>query len=346
MSTTAANMAARGFQTGVANAKTEPFVQSDRIGPFSIKSEELVYVQFFTEVDELISPLVHPAVPVKAAPPDWTGNWPSAMSAVCRNTPMADNLPLYSEPCWICENLVPANKRFRARKRTFGLGLRRSEIIGDGTPALGGPEKKGQRVGFGIVKVEVAKRDEHGQVTTEKELRDRIEYFAMGWQNFWQGLDGASHILPTRSITKTIFAIRRTGSDLDTSYTILPVREASKDLSDPEVASTYGIEVTVNPDGSKTKKYPPHLDVGQIILNQASDEYYDRFFIPARGPAGTPAPVMTASGEATSTMDQLAALQARLAASVVPAGASPAPAPTSAPGAPSAPAGAELDLDG
>lgn len=342
----AGSPAQRSFKTGVSNAQTERFQAGDRIPVFTLKAEELTYVQFFTEMDELISPTVHPAVPTKPAPPDAKGNWPTSMSAVCRNTIMQDGLPLYDTPCWICEHLVPIDKRFRPRKRTFGLGLIRSQIIGDGTPALGGPEKKGQPVGFGISKVEVPKRDPSGNPTTETELRDRIEYFAMGWQNFWQAVDGAAHVLESRSITKMIFAVRRTGSGLDTVYNVVPVREASKDLSDPEVAAAYGIEITVNPDRSLTKHYPPHLDIAQIILNQASDEYYERFFISSQAPTA-------AAVGANATMDQLAALQARLAASVVPAGAPAAPAtPYPAPAAPTAPAtpsvatdaGVDLDL--
>lgn len=294
--------AGRSFVTGSAAAKVEFSGGGGRIPPFSIKDGELVYVQFILNPEEWISPFVHAAVPTKAKPAEVTGNWPAAMSAVCRKTKMGDGLPMFDD-CYICEHILPDNDKVKAKKRTYSFGVRRSEVLGDGSEDKGGPAKKGKRIGFAIETVQAPKRDEKNKIIEgETEETPRFELFTMGWGNFWQKVDAAC-VAFGGTVTNQIFAIQRMGVGLKTDYGITPVKQTPQDFADPEFSAKYGIKGT-----APNREFPPHLDLSEVVWNNASDEFYERFFVPASGPSGAGA----SAAEPVPTPDNLAALRARL----------------------------------
>jgi hypothetical protein len=321
----------RSFSTGAKEAEVSRSGGSNFLPYFSLKDGEQIFEQFVTPSHEWISVGVHAAVPTKARPADYKGNWPASMSAVCPNWAMPDGLPIREGGCYVCDHIVPIDeKKYKAKKRTFGLGLRRVEIIGDGTDALGGAAKKGKRFGFGVETMEVPKRDEKGQIIEgAKEAVPRIEVFpGMGWQNFWQKVYAAETAYGG-VITNQIFVIKRVGTGLDTDYQPTPIKEVNHDLSDPEVAIKYGI--VIDADGNKT--YPPQIDLYEYVMNQASEEYFNRFFVAAAGPT-----VTGTRPDGDTPTPQMDVLQARLRAAAAPA--APAAAPSAAPAA-----GVDLDID-
>lgn len=259
---------------------------------------------------------MHTMVPTKAAPSDWPTNskWPATMMAVCRNDKVFK--ARYGD-CYICANVTKAGgKKNLPVPRTWALVVRREEVLGDGSEALGGEAFKGQVVGIRDLTKEITSGKE-GATTTRRV--PRIEVVTQAWSNFFGPLSGFAQRYKT--ILDRDYYITRIGSGTDTDYRIVP--------NDP---------ITL-PDGSKyvtdldtvRSQYPDLPDLRSLVAEMASDDYYARFFDPTKAAppmkkaegdnaqAGggqqaasgsnvqTPAPV---SSEPSS--DQMATLRARI----------------------------------
>lgn len=225
---------------------------------FGIKDGETVIVRFITEATDWITVDQHQQVPTKGKPEGHTGNWPEKMGAICRrDTAFSGMFP----DCYVCEYLVGKDKQVKkASPRTWALACIREQVIEDG-----------KMVGIRDKIREVTRKKQDGTEETVKE-KD-IVVVSQGWKNFWGALQGfAGHY---GTITDRDYKITRSGSTTDTEYRIIPL--------DPITDDQNNRLAVTSPDGSWTewgKRYVSDYDLGDIITQQAGDEFYGRFFDP------------------------------------------------------------------
>lgn len=274
-------MASR-FGRGVEVAKTTSSSSSSRTGYFKLDDGETAFVQFVTDPYEWITVDMHNAVPTKPKPAKWEGNWPDKMNAVCRLTKDGNKQPIYND-CYICENIKDprdASKPYRKTTRTWALAVMMEEVKGDGSEETGGPSKLGKRIGFRARKTEVTKRDAEGKPTGESEVRPEVVFVTMGWKNFFAALEGAA-LVNDGTITNLVFAIKRSGTELDTTYSITSLGEQKADFNQAKWAEKLGVKITGHDeDNNPVKVYPPEIDIERLLDERSSDEYYGRFFDP------------------------------------------------------------------
>lgn len=283
---------ARSFRTGTEAAKEGTAFALSRAGFFKLKEDERVFVQFITEPGEWQTVDMHPQVPTKPKPADYEGNWPKYVNPVCRRTKMGDDLPLYDD-CYVCEHLKGQDgKPFKRQSRIWAIGVLREEVLGDGTEGrMGGPSKRGQRVGFKNRTVEFLVLDAEGRPlrgdddkpTGEKVIRPEVVIFTMAWTNFFAALQGHAAALGG-TIGNVVFDIRRTGGGLDTDYPSTPVGfNQQQDFNTP--ASLERIGIKLDPDhtdenGHHLKIYPYEYNLHRMLDYRSSAEFYGRFIDP------------------------------------------------------------------
>jgi hypothetical protein len=306
------DMATRSFVRGAAAAKAavKQAPSTDRPGYFKLADGETAFVRFLIDFDEWPTADRHNFIPTKPKPADWEGNWPESVSPVCRNSKMGDGLPLYGD-CYVeASGMKKKNgKPHRPQARTWAIGVLREEVLGDGTEQMGGPSKFGKRLGFRdkTKEVDELKKNAAGDYEPSgKKIKVKdIVIFTMGWQNFFNALEGAANIFGT--VLDRDFAITRSGAELDTTYQITGLDATpGHDLRDPETAAKYGI--TIAPDG--TRQYPDNIDCQKLIAAQASDEFYARYVDPTKTIDGASAPPEKQSNDATA--EKLAEMVSRI----------------------------------
>lgn len=272
----------RGADAAKAKAKSVAFAKTNW---FTLGDGEKIIVRFLTDafppdendasqkhVEAWISVLQHGGVKTKPKPDGFEGNWPARMGAVCRYDEAFGG---YYEDCYICDHLVP-NKDLglkRPSARVWSLGAIREVVIGDGTDALGGPERKGQPVGVrDKTREEVipAREAKDGQEAREEKtvtVKD-IVVINQGYKNFFAQLQGFAQEYGT--VLDRDYTIRREGDDLATEYHIIPrepIQTADGALFDLRNAE-------------HAAKYETSLNLADVVARQATDEYYARFFDP------------------------------------------------------------------
>jgi hypothetical protein len=129
-----------------------------------------------TESAQWYKGLTHSYVPVtKGKPEGHEGKWPEGMSSTCRKDPMLK--ALYPEGCPICTS--PFKTKWgktmeeAAQDHRYTLMVEREEVVGDGSPEMGGPEFKGQK-GYVDKLVDVPVYDAEGKPTKETVKRPSI----------------------------------------------------------------------------------------------------------------------------------------------------------------------------
>lgn len=278
-----------------------------------------------TSLSGYISVLQHSSVQTKAKPANHEGNWPKSMSATCRKDRIFAKK--YDSTCYICDaELINTNngKASRATDRKWALAVLREEVLGDGTEALGGEEYKGKIVGVRDKMKEVAIVKD-GEATGQTEFVKAYVKINLGWSNFFQPLSAIGARFGT--LLDRDYYIARSGEGTDTSYAIIPndpinwSKDPSRvfDLRDPEI---------------RKASYPDMPDLRQVVADTASDDLYNRVFIPEadQKPGATPepqakpataaqqkaeetAPAQPSGDEATPDGDRMAAIKARLQSS-------------------------------
>lgn len=269
---------ARSFKRGAEAAKAAASNSfSSRVGYFSLEEGNRAYVQFITDWDEWYVVDSHAMVPTKPRAADWQGDkWPSTVQPVCRHTIMGDGLPI-ADDCYVCSDIPSPkdpNKPFPKSSRTWALGVLLEEVFGDGSPALGGPTKKDKRVGYKMKMVESVDKD-----TKETTMVPEVVVFTFGWKNFFAALEGAAQV-NDGTICNLAFAIQREGKGLDTKYIITSMGPQKRDFREAEHLAKLGIDIV---NGEKV--YPDKYDLGRMIFDRASDDYYARFIDPNKTPA-------------------------------------------------------------
>lgn len=314
-------MTAPAFRRGAeAAAEASKGTQFAKTHFFSIDDGESAIVRFTVDMDDWIVVDQHGNVKTRPRPDslEKDAKWPDHMGAVCRkDTAFGDMF----KDCYVCDSIPkPNGKPNRPSGRSWGLGCLREEVKEDG-----------RVVGYRDQKRMVATIGADGKPTGEEKPEKAIVVFNMGFKNFLVTLRGYAEAYGT--LLDRDYRIKRTGTELDTTYTIIPLDPIpGHDLRDPETAAKYDLGI----------------DLAAEVTQRASDEYFARFFdirqpVPESkksggdsGESGAPA---AEQSKPNTEMDEadLAALASRVKGHDVP----PAPAQEPAAAAAGAPAGVQ-----
>lgn len=266
-----------GFRRGATQAaeivKGSPFARTQF---FSVEDGKNVHLRFLTdaEPDEngdggWITVLQHQNIKTKPAPDGFKGNWPGHMSAVCRHDPAFAGI---YDDCYICDFLVDGKSVKKPGGRVWALACVREEVIGDGSPELGGPENKGKKLGFRDVTRDVtipAREAKDGQpALPEQTVTEKaILVVNMGYKNFFSLLN--AYYSRNGTILDRDFWIQRKGNDLDTEYQIVG--------EDPIIIDGEVMDLR---EPKFMERYKTDLVLEEVLAARADDEFYARFFDP------------------------------------------------------------------
>lgn len=213
-------------------------------------------------------------VKTKAKPPaGYRGKFPPKMPAVCQNDRLFNGK---LAPCYICDNYVEEDGKYEGekvmpRKQTWGLAAMREEVK---DPQTG-------QAGIATVKKEITVGKEGDQRTL---LVPEIRLIQQSWNNFFSPLRNT--VRRKGTVLDRDIWVTRTGKGMnDTKYGFEPDDEPweiewpigsgqyqKMDLRNPDImAEYYPVEiegVTIAPN------------LLQLAIDQASVEYYEKFFIP------------------------------------------------------------------
>jgi hypothetical protein len=262
---------------------------------FGLADGDSVIVRLVTEYMEWISVAQHNGVPTIAAPADFKGSWPTSMTAVCQNDKaFADDngnyFPGYGQ-CVLCKSDA-INSYGKPVSRT---AIRHWALACVREPVL----ENGVRVGCTDKVVELGGDDD----SKKTKGRDVI-VVNMGWKNFFSSLNGFKFAYG--SAADRDYMIRRTGEGRDTSYQFMPL--------DPIPGYKPGGAEWPYDKECETQD----LDLGTIVSERASAEYYAKFFgdgtKSASAPSGEQPSSAPVADAAADVPDQaaLAAMKARV----------------------------------
>jgi hypothetical protein len=287
-----------------------------KINYFSLDENKSVVVRFLTDSPDWYYVKQHPSCPTKNKPADFKGNWPPSMPAVCRHDDAF--VGLYTD-CYICDTPVMSphdpTKALKPAIRVWALAVEREPVVEEGVIK-----------GYRNVMEEVPVRNDRGEIVEGKTTKQiKILVVNMGMKNFFSGLQGIYGLFG--SVCDRDMNIRRTGSGLSTDYQIIPL--------DPIPTHKPGTDSWAKYDNAIKEQ---NIDLGALIADRASDEYYARFFDPSKTPTptgqqaaeGTQAAAAQPAAPAADVVDKdrLAAMAARVTGtgSNAPAAATAAPA--------------------
>lgn len=223
----------------------------------------------------------HSQVTPKPPPDDFKGNWPQAVSAVCRHD---QGFGGFYPDCYLCDVL-----HHNPSPRVWSLAVVVKEVNRNG------------QIGYVDDVREVSVKD-GDEVKTVKERA--IVVVNQGHKNFFSPLRMMAGHYGT--LLDQDFRVMRTGSGpSDTNYQFGPMGQRAApgtsdvlDLRNPEHHAIYDIGGV-----------PVERQLDQIVAERATDEYYHRFFVPDGGGPGASAPSSNGGQTQASSVDQDARLQ-------------------------------------
>ena len=255
---------------------------------------ESITVRPYTDHNEIITILMHMNVPTRPGPSD-AKNWPRTMAGVCRN---AKAFKGAFPDCSVCNDVAkaddPKKSPLHARNRTWGIFIERKEVTDD----LGR-----------VVSIEDVLEEIEGEDGVKRTI-PKFLVASNSYDNFWSKMIGRSQMQGTW--TDVDWRITRQGGGLDTDYTFgqhNPIQgKLSADgeprlmsMADPEIKAIYSEHAPVLSD---------------LIVAQADDEYYARFFdlrMPFPETKKSDDQAQAVSGPSNDvSVDQLAALASRV----------------------------------
>lgn len=259
----------KGGEGAAEASKSQSFARGNRIGYLSLDANEKVIVRYITEYADWIYVAQHSSCPTKNKPQGFDGKWPQAMTAICRYDPAFEGI--YSD-CYICDAEIQNKygKRVSNATRIWALAVEREEVIGDGSDALGGPDMKGKRVGCTDVMEEVDEVGPDGKETGNKIVQRKYVIVNFAHKNFFSGLAACNS--EYGSTTDRDYRITRTGAETDTIYSHFPLAETPNlKPGTPKWQEKYLDDLAAR-----------EIDLGTIVAEKASDDFYARFFDPTK----------------------------------------------------------------
>jgi len=287
------------FRRGADEAeKAASYVSfGDKVHYLSLEDQETQYVRFIDDADAWVIVDQYSMVPTKPKPADYSGeNWPKTMGAVSRRDPAFQG---FYKDDYIADFMrKPDGKPYKASAKTWTRCCLREEVIGDGSPALGGPENMGKRLGFRD-KTRTVKRKGDDGVETEVVEKD-IRVCNQGYKNFFTVLEGYYRTYGT--LVDRDYLIKRKGVALKTDYQFVPLDPVP--AKDPQTGEVKRLDLR---DPAFADRYKCDVDLVKIITNMASDDFYERFFDTRVGVAaegGDAAPVEQQAKPNTEPTDE------------------------------------------
>lgn len=214
----------------------------------------------------------HRFVPVsKPKPEGQEGNWPKAMTGTCRKDSMLSRI--YPDGCPICSS--PLKTKYDktmeedAKDLRYTLAVEREEVVGDGSPEMGGAEFFGQK-GWVDKMVNVPIFDSEGKATKETVKRPSIVILSGTMYQMFNGL---------KSVGEAYGTLR----DRD-----IRVKRVSNPTGNGDTYQWIGLEKipTILPGTDAWKIYeetvkawmPGGLSLARLIVEKSAAPYYERFW--------------------------------------------------------------------
>lgn len=269
--------------------------------------------------------LTHNFVEVtKPKPEGQEGKWPSVMAATCRKDPMLAGV--YPDGCPICSSPLK-NKYDKTMEEArqdlrYTLMVEREEVVGDGSPEMGGAEFLGKK-GYVDKMIDVPIYDAEGKPTKETVKRPSIVIVSGTMYTMFGALKNTGEAYGT--LRNNDFRVKRVQNPTGRGDTYLWVGlPAIPSISPTTPAWQIYLEAVAN-------WVPGGLSVARFIGERSSEAYYDRFwttngvfqfksspvaasngFAPA--PASAPGAGSIASAPVSEEVDEdkLAAMRARV----------------------------------
>lgn len=204
----------------------------------------------------------HGSVRTRPAPPNYSGQWPKAMPAVCRMDKDEDGnrvFPHFAD-CYACSHGVDDNtgKASVPKVRTWSLAIERVADF----------DASGRMTKISDKMVPYSKKLPNGEVETTMEPAWLL--ICQAWGTFWSSIDAVGKVHGT--ILDRDFRIVRKGfgqRDTDyqsAAYDPLVLADGKRfDLRDPEILAYYD-------------QFGGIPDLGELIEERAGDEFFARFF--------------------------------------------------------------------
>ena len=237
-----------------------------------------------------ITTKTHQNVPTRPAPAGHKGNWPAAMSPVCRYDPQFSDAGFAD--CFVCDFMMPSNDRIKRPNRVWALAVLREEY-----------RDENGKVAYRDVMREVSDRDKEGNVTVTRE-EPAIVVVEQSHNLFFSNFEG--YFDRNGTILDRDFWVKREGEKLETTYRIIGLDQTTAedgtilDLRNAEQMARY------LPDAAKVGSAKAAEEaLLPIIENRMSDDFYSKFFdtrVP-QGSTGSSTPVATSSTPATPPPD-------------------------------------------
>lgn len=285
-----------------------------------------VYIRVITEHGQWIPVDVHQGVPTKPAPKDFKGGkWPETMSAVCANDiafrlrgPDGKILDEFEPPathyghCYIHEGMADVRSKFgkliaRPVPMVFALVALREPVL----------DRNGAIVGMRDKTMEF-----EGKKGAKAQQVPVIRVASHKWSNFFGPI--RSSMVMTDSVCVRDFVVTQDGTEID----VTPMDQSPDHRPGTESWKAYDDALALT-----------SIDLVKFVTDQATPEYYGRFFDPrvtvAAGPedddeaAGPAGDEISAGDEEVEA--KIAALRRRFEESrTVPSGPADASAPAQA----------------
>lgn len=253
-----------------------------KINYLRLADGESKVIRLIDDHDEWIWIHQHSMVPTKGAPEDYKPesgkSWPANMGAVCRKSQTRNGelvFPEYAGECFICDEMTnPKNKRgkYYPSIRVWARAVVRKEIKGTeamikskDNPDGIEPWEVGQTVGLVDAEVEVEETDAEGKSTGSTRMEKDVVVLNFGMGNFFSKFQACAEAYGT--VLDRDYRVTRDGEGLETDYHPIGMDKLYDNgvlftLQDPKVREPY-LKV---------------VDLESIIEEQASDDYYDKFF--------------------------------------------------------------------
>lgn len=233
----------------------------------------------------------HSFVKVVEQPASFTSdNWPTAngKGGMCRRTKPFNTK---YDDCYICDQQLPKTKGkgefAAASQRIFCRVVLREKVLWKATDEdLPSEDKIGRPRGLRDQMEEVPEVDENGKPTGQKIMAPKVRIIAASQKNFYQHLVGQAQSRYDDDGEYTVlhcdWKIKRTGFGAqDTGYTITMQPGSDRIPLPPEMATEQYPYLDVN--NPNVQEYYESLipwSLRKWIAQQASDEHFERWFVP------------------------------------------------------------------
>jgi hypothetical protein len=315
----------KGGQAAQEAAAAQSGSRFHRTPYLSIEENEQEVLRYITDSDDWVYVLQHANVPTKNKPEGYTGNWPQSMPAVCRYDEAFKGI--YSD-CYIDDAGLQNNwgRPCKPTIRVWALACLREEVIGDKKMFKAGEIEEsqiGKRLGYRDQMRDVDERNDKGEPTGKTTQERAIVLVNFAPNNYFNALNSIYSIYGT--VCDRDYVVKRTGEGKDANYdhigydmtqNLHPAFERDgKHFEETDSWARYGQALKEQ-----------NIDLGSIIAERASDDFYARFFDPTKTPeprggdkaSGSSAPAQAKEPVVPSPADndvdpeKLAAMRARV----------------------------------